>query len=306
MAASTWTNMARLVSVWGKGGVGKSTVASAIGLLYRDMGLRVLLLSTDPTPAVARLLCKEERTGPATCSGVDIIELSEHDVIELWKSRFGEEVYRVISSFLPVDSSVIDYVARAPGIADEFTLYYIYELIKDSSHDVIVWDTTGAGGSLALLRLERELYEHMGEAARLYVRVRSTLEKLRRGDRDPLELIDAWRELARNILDMLSSESHDLLLVSEPTRLSYHVTQQVLKELKSYGIPVRGIIINKVMDRSLCPGCAVVEEASDECRDALRLFDTLTGVRKLLIPFIEDPEARVRRIAELLKGWGLP
>ncbi len=294
------------MSVWGKGGVGKSTVAAALGLLYAGRGLRTLVVSTDPTPAVARLLCGGEVGRRGACGGVDVIELSDDDVVDMWRARFGDEVYSVASSFLPVDRSIVEYVARAPGIADEFTLYYVYELVGGGAYDVVIWDTTGAGGSLALLRLERELYEHMGEAARLYLRVRSTLERLRRGQRDPLELIDSWRELAKEMLELLASDSHRLLLVSEATRLSFQVTRGVLDELRSYGMSARAIVVNKVVRRGACPGCHLVEEMARECEEALGLFEGIEGVRKVVVPYIERAEERVKGVAAALAASGLP
>ncbi|MGC8621012.1 MAG: ArsA family ATPase [Caldisphaera sp.] len=290
----------KLISVWGKGGVGKSTIASSISLLYNRKGFNTLLLSTDPTPASTRILCKKEVKTPTECDGVKIIELSEEDILSLWKKRFGDEVYNVISSFLPVDYSIIDYVSRAPGISDEFTLYYLYELFKSNEYDVIVWDTTGAGGSLNLLKIEKELYEHMGDAAKLYLKVRSTLEKLRKAQYEPLELINSWRELAKNIFDILSSNDHDLILVSEPTSLSFFVTKKILEDLNLHNIYTRLIIINKVFNEKICSNCNFIDELVKESKDSLNLFDSIKDIEKIIIPYIDNPEKRIENIIDII------
>jgi len=83
------------------------------------------------------------------------IQLDYDRVVEMWKDRFGDEVYELISSFLPVEEEIIEYVAGAPGIDEEFALSYVYDLYVSGEYDVIVWDTAPAGGTLALLKLAR-------------------------------------------------------------------------------------------------------------------------------------------------------
>ncbi len=282
--------------MWGKGGVGKSTIAAALALLVRQHYHRVLLVSTDPTPSARQLLCRDNE-----CGGIEVRELGEDEVKRLWVKRFGDEVYEVISSFLPVERWIIDYVAGAPGISDQFMLYYIYELARSNNYDAIVWDTVAAGASLRLLRLEKEFYTHMGDAARLYLRVRSALEKLRRGKRDPLELINSWRELAENILSMLSSSLHRAVIVSEPSRLSLAVTKSILGELRLHGIEPRLLVANKLVEENPCPGCSLVEDVVRETQEHLLGIEEL-GLSTIHVPYVPgEPRERVEKVAKILK-----
>ena len=112
--------------------MGKTTCSASLaaGLSELD-GRDVLLVTTDLTPTLSDVLGARLSSSPSKVEGYGhlyAMELDEGAVIGLWKERFGEEVYEVISSFLPVERDIIDYVARAPGIADQFMLYVIYEL----------------------------------------------------------------------------------------------------------------------------------------------------------------------------------
>jgi len=297
-----------LVSLWGKGGVGKTTLAAAAGLALKNHGLRVLLVSTDPTPGLSKLLCPSNSSfapgEPMPCAGLDVVEASEEDVKELWKKRFGDEVYLVVSSLLPVGREIIDYVAGAPGITDQFTMYYVYTLAREGDYDVVVWDTPAAGGSLRMLRIEYELYSHMGDAARLYLRVKGTLEKLRRREgKTPLELIEEWRDLARSILDFLASPLHRLHIVATPDQLGVHVTQILLREFRLHGIEARRLIINQLLDPGMCPGCQLLESWAQSQRKALHVIQEL-GARTCTVPLLgEEPRSveQLARLAELLE-----
>jgi arsenite-transporting ATPase len=209
----------RIVMFCGKGGTGKTTSASTSALHFAHQGLRTLLISTDPAPSLSDILELDVSQGITPVESVPdlhAVELDYDSVVELWKEKFGDEVYEVISSFLPVEEEIIDYVAGAPGIDEEFVLSYVYDLYISGDYDIIVWDTAPAGGTLSLLKLEDTFYRHLGEAARLYVKVRSALDALTQGraKRDPLKIIAEWQELAKNVLDMLRDEQTEAFIVS--------------------------------------------------------------------------------------------
>ncbi|MCD6480117.1 ArsA family ATPase, partial [Candidatus Bathyarchaeota archaeon] len=178
--------------------------------------------------------------------GLEAVELDYETVIDMWKKRFGREVYEVVSSFLPVDEEIIEYVAGAPGIDEEFALSYVYDLYRSGRYDLIVWDTAPAGGTLSLIKLEEKFYRHLGDAARLYVRVKKALDILVKGRerRDPLGIIEEWRRLAENVLSMLRDEHTKAFLVTIPEALGVNQTRRVKRELDEYGIKVSGVIVN--------------------------------------------------------------
>lgn len=242
----------RIVMFCGKGGVGKTTCASTTAVHFALKGYRTLLISTDPAPSLSDMLeldVRGEVTPVPAVENLEAVELDYDKVVEMWKERFGDEVYELISSFLPVEEDIIEYVAGAPGIDEEFALSYVYDLYKDGDYDIIVWDTAPAGGTLNLLKIQETFYVHLGEAAKMYVRVRSALDALIQGrsKRDPLKIIAEWEQLAKNVLDMMKDEGTKAFLVTIPEALGVNQTQRVAEDLKSFGIKVRGIVINHVL-----------------------------------------------------------
>ncbi len=250
----------RIVLFCGKGGVGKTTAASATALHFARRGLRTLLISSDPTPSLSDIL-EVDVCGMITpikaAPGLYAVELDYDTVVEMWKEKFGDEVYEVVSSFLPVDKEIIEYVANAPGIDQEFALSYIYDIYKGGGYDTIVWDTAPAGGTLSLINLQDKFYRHLGDAARLYVRVRKALEALTQGraKRDPLKIIAEWEELSKSVLGMLKDGGTKAFLVTIPEALGVNQTQRVAKELERFGINISGVIVNYV----LTPNAAKIE-----------------------------------------------
>ncbi|MFQ6085216.1 MAG: ArsA family ATPase [Candidatus Bathyarchaeia archaeon] len=242
----------KIIMFCGKGGVGKTTSAAATALHFAKKGQRVLLISTDPTPSLSDILERDVSKGITRvreAKTLDAVELGCETVIEMWKAKFGPEVYEVISSFLPVDEEIIEYVAGAPGIDEEFALSYVYDLYKSGNYDVIAWDTAPAGGTLSLIKLQDKFYRHLGEAARLYVRIRKALDTLvtSRAKRDPLKVIEEWERLAQNVLDMLKDERTHAIVVTIPEALGVNQTKRVIGEIESFEMRISKILVNYII-----------------------------------------------------------
>ena len=294
----------KIVSFWGKGGTGKTTIAAATAVGLEEAGYKVFVFSSDPTPTLCLALGVGNCVDRLTRVGrIEALELSEETVLRLWRERFGDEVYEVISAFLPVGREIIDYVAGAPGISDQFLMYYVYEVWRRGDYDYIVWDTPAAGGGLRMLRIEYELYQHMTEAAKLYLRVKGVLEKLRRKTttRTPDKLIEEWKELAKAILDMLASNNHLLHITTTADLLGLAVTRKLYSEFNMHNIRVRRVIANMVLERG--QSCLTsIEELAREQQTVLEELEKQFGEIMCSVPLLEW---RPRGRQALLKLWEL-
>ena len=242
----------KIVMFTGKGGVGKTTASSSTAVHFAQSGFRTLLISTDPAPSLSDMFDRDVNgviTPIESVPDLSVVELDYDLILELWKEKYGEEVYTVASSFLPVDREIIDYVAGAPGMDQEFALSYLYDLHMSGEYDLIVWDTAPAGGTLALLNLQDTLYQHLGEAAKMYIRVRKALDALSRGraKEDPLKMIAKWEQLSKNVLGMMRDESTMGFVVTNPEALCVNQANRVVEDLSKFGIHIGGIVLNRVL-----------------------------------------------------------
>ena len=253
----------KIVMFCGKGGVGKTTCASATAIHYASSGKRTLLISTDPSPSLTDILEINVMGDITKVPGVEnlkAVELDYDKVLEMWKIKFGDEIFEVISSFLPVDEEIIDYIAGAPGIDEEFALSYVFDIYMSGEYDVIVWDTAPAGGTLSLLYLQETFYNHMRDAAKLYIRLKDTLEALTgREKRDPLKIIGEWEKLAEDVLLMVRAENTVAYLVTIPEGLGVSQTERIKKDLEKFQVNIGGIIINNYIPVELAIGSSLLK-----------------------------------------------
>ncbi|MVT12873.1 MAG: AAA family ATPase [Euryarchaeota archaeon] len=223
-----------IFSFIGKGGVGKTTISSAFAIEMASRG-KVALLSMDEIPMTHEIFKEKEKN-------IDIYEYKEIDAQREWKEKYGEEVYSLISSFFDLDRSIIEHIAKAPGISDEFMLAKLLEL-KDN-YDFIVWDTAASSSTMHLLLLEKDFYEHINSDIKFYFEIKDTLSKIMRRNVNPLEILNKWKKLAQDVWDLLSKETF-FFIVKTDDDLSYIQGDIIEKELNSMGLKIYKHILNR-------------------------------------------------------------
>jgi arsenite/tail-anchored protein-transporting ATPase len=239
----------RVLMFGGKGGVGKTTSSAAAALHYALGGKKTLLISSDMTPSLSDIL--ETPIGPVETSvpGVDNLyglEIGIDEVMRRWKAKFGPQIFRAASAVvdMPYDE-LIDYVAMAPGIQEEFMLDFILEHVRSNRYDMIVWDTAPAGDTLRLLALPGRFLKHLRTAPRFYFKAQDLLGISKA---DFLELIDSWTVLSEEISGFfMDPENAEFIVVTIPEALGVFQSRRVIQDLKAYGLAVQRIVVNNVI-----------------------------------------------------------
>jgi arsenite-transporting ATPase len=307
---------AKLIMVGGKGGVGKTTCASAIALQLARDGRKVLLLSSDPAPSLADMF--EVSIGDSEVrltEGWQLfgLEISSDMVLERWKERFGPEIYEVVSSFANVDYDFVDYIGTAPGIEEEYMLHLIVELVEGGRYDVVVWDTAPAGHTLRLLKLPHLFLSHMEAATKFYMNMYSYLEKVKgvvthkSGRRTLLEIIQSWAALSQRIIDFVRDDAATrYVLVTIPEALGVRLTERMLSELRENGLSVGNLVINYVVRDEDCAFHRTRREMQDHYIGVLgHTFADLNLVTLYLSAYEIKGLDRIRGVSEALFSDGV-
>ncbi|ODS35096.1 MAG: hypothetical protein A7316_04390, partial [Candidatus Altiarchaeales archaeon WOR_SM1_86-2] len=250
----------KVIMFGGKGGVGKTTTSAASALHFSSLGEKTLILSTDPVLSLSDMF--EKKIGDKEtliAENLYAVELSSDEVLRRWKEKFGDEVYEVLSSFAQVDYDIIDYIGGAPGIDEEFMLDYILELADKGEYDRIVWDTAPAGHTMRLLNMPVQFIEHLDAAARVYMSMKDSMDKLqraagiKRSRRSIFDIIDSWKELAEEIAGFLrDGEKVGFAGVTIPEALGIYQIERIISDFDAYGLKTGHIIINGVIQEADC------------------------------------------------------
>ncbi len=251
-----------LIMIGGKGGVGKTTCASAIALHFSLLGKKTLVISSDPTPSLSDIFEMEigdRETLIDETKSLYGIEISSEAVLRKWKERFGPEIYEVVSSFASLDYDFVDYIGGAPGIEEEYMLNYILELVQGGQYDLVVWDTAPAGHTLRLLHLPQIFLKHLEAATKFYMNLYSYFEKvkdtvkLKRGKRSLLEIISGWEDLAEKVVNFIRDhQKSEFIVVTIPEALGVRQTERIIRDFDEYQLRVNYLIVNYVIQEADC------------------------------------------------------
>ncbi len=302
----------RLIMIGGKGGVGKTTCASAIAVHFSLQGKKTLIISSDPTPSLSDIFEMEIGDQERAIKHLDNlygIEISSEAVLKKWKERFGPEIFEVVSSFASVDYDFVDYIGGAPGIEEEYMLNYILELVEGGQYDLVVWDTAPAGHTLRLLHLPQIFLKHLEAATKFYMNLYSYLEKLKetvklkKSKRSLLEIISGWEDLAEKVVNFIRDpQKSEFIIVTIPEALGVKQTERIIKDFDEYQLKVHYLIVNYVIQEADCEFHKLRSEMQQNYIKILKdqYSQRISLIETPLFPHEIKGVEKIRRISEIL------
>ena len=245
----------RIVLFTGKGGVGKTTTASATALRLADRGVKTLLLSTDVAHSLGDAL-GVPLTGEPTevTSGLWAVQIDTQGRFEAaWR-----DVQRFLIDLLArsgVDPITADELTVLPGVEEVMALLAVRELALRGDWDALVVDCAPTAETLRLLALPEALSWYLQKvfpAQRRIARgMRPIATMLGRGDVIPPDnIFDALLRLndelaaVRQLLG--DPEVTSVRLVLTPEAVVTAEARRTFTALSLYGYSVDMVVANRV------------------------------------------------------------
>ncbi|MFQ3663749.1 MAG: TRC40/GET3/ArsA family transport-energizing ATPase, partial [Chloroflexaceae bacterium] len=137
----------------GKGGVGKTSVAAATALRAADMGLRTLVMSTDPAHSLADSLDLEGPLGPDPVPITPTLHALEVSIYHDIESNWGivRQHFSQLMAEQGVEGILADEMSILPGMEEAFPLIRIKKHKDAGDYDLLVIDCAPTGETLRLL-----------------------------------------------------------------------------------------------------------------------------------------------------------
>jgi hypothetical protein len=148
-----------LLVVTGKGGVGKTTIAAACGLLAADRGARTIVVELGDQqrlPALFGSESAEPGREVELAENLSSITIDPDRVLLEWVQELGG---RIPGKVLAGSSTFQYFAAAAPGAKELFAMVKVWELAQTrrwkrraAGYDLVVLDAPATGHALGLLR----------------------------------------------------------------------------------------------------------------------------------------------------------
>ena len=213
----------RLVFVTGKGGVGKTSVAAALGLLASSRGQRTLLVEIDAKGALNDVF----ETGPLAFEPREIapnLHAMAMDTEESLKEYLKLQLRIPLLARIGPLAKSLDFVATAaPGVKEILTVGKIAWEVKERHYDLVVVDASATGHVVGQLAAPEAIND--------------------------LVKVGRVRDQTRWMLDLLSDPViTGAVVVATPEEMPVTETLELVDRLEAETrVPLAAVVVNKVL-----------------------------------------------------------
>jgi arsenite-transporting ATPase len=281
----------------GKGGVGKSTCASASALFASRSGLKTLLVSTDPAHNTGDIFNQKiGRKEKRIAENLYALEIDPHHESHLYINQVKENLREIVQPQMMQEiDKQIDIAHAAPG-ADEAALFdRIIEIIEEGQkeYDLIIFDTAPTGHTLRLLSLP----ELMGVWIEGMLQRRQKANELHRmwlGENEEPDndliyeiLMKRKNKFARAREVLLNDDLTAFVFVLNPEKLPILETEKAVQTLEKYGVPTEYLIVNRVLPEQV-QDPFLVKRKEQERKYIKNIESIFSNHKKVYIPMLEE------------------
>jgi arsenite-transporting ATPase len=284
----------------GKGGVGKTTLATVTAVWFADHGYRTTIVSTDPTVSLSAMF--EQEIGgrikvpinhvPNLCG----LNINANDARGVFQQRLNSVVSQITGAF---GKDVISTpCAEEMATFDQFVTF-----LEEPDSDVIVFDTAPTGKTL------RELAMPFDWAGFLQKQIQEgrKLARLMNIDDSSFESLEQDKRRYEKALGVLRDRSTTVFtLVLLPERLPIEETHSAITGLQRLGIPVQALVVNQCIlpeviqgNRFLAARAQLQDRYSNEIE---KRFGEFVSARLPLLDHDVSDLSTLRQVGEMLYG----
>jgi arsenite-transporting ATPase len=244
--------MVRVILVTGKGGVGKTTLASATAVAAADGGASVLLVSTDAAHSLSDVVDEPIGMEPTPIGpSLHALQLdARHELQRSWSTIAG--YLRRLLGLAEVDRLRLDELVVVPGLEQLVALARLRSLSEDDRWDAIVVDCAPSADSLRLLTLPQILHWYVdrmfgreGTIARWGRRHIERTLALPLPDDGVLASMEAMGDELMQLQALFADGATTARVVTTPERVVVAEAQRTMAYLALYGYAVDAVLVNR-------------------------------------------------------------
>ena len=273
--------MTQYIFFSGKGGVGKTTMASASAVHYAMSGKKTLIVTTDPASNLADVFEQEIGHKITPIKGINNLWAMEIEPDKATK-EYKEKIIAPYREIMPEDViASLEENLSGPCTTEMAAFDRFIDFMEGDEYDSIIFDTAPTGHTIRLLQLPVDWSKHIQEAA-------SGSGQTCLG---PVQTIqDSKDKYDRATALLKDSEKTTFIFVMRPEDLSLYETQRASRELETIGIVSGELIINGILPEEVC-GIEFFKKKYEAQQNIIRQAESLINKPKQFM-FLRDNEVK--------------
>lgn len=249
--------MSKIYIFTGKGGVGKSSVATAHAIKSADEGKKTLLVSTDMAHNLGDIF--EERLGKEAKNvlpNLDIYEIDPEYVMENDFSAMRSYLGNLLSE---VDNYSMQDMGMIPGMEELFSLLKIADIYKRDDYERIIVDCAPTGETLSLLKFPELLSWYMEKlfpigkvGIRMLAPISKTVFKIEMPNKHAMNDMEKLYLKLVELQELLKNRDvTGIRIVTTPEKMVVEETKRNYMYMNLYNFNVDGLYINRILPEDI-------------------------------------------------------
>jgi len=296
----------KLIMFGGKGGVGKTTCASAAALFLAE-DLKTLIFSTDPAHSLADSLEQKLDDKPREVKGVknlSALEVNAENALSKFKTEHQDEIKKIVETGTNLDAEDIDsvFALPIPGMDEVMGFKTMIDLIDQTEFDKYIVDTAPTGHALRLLTSPKLLDDWVKVMAKMRWKYRYMVERFA-GKYEPDKGDDfllSMKKTVKRIEDLLRDQNRcEFIAVTIPEDMAVLETARLITNLGEFGIEVKQLVINNVVQSDGCKFCR--EKRKEQDRYINLIKGKFNGLKTTVVPLCAHEIKGLTALADFKK-----
>jgi len=285
----------KLLLFGGKGGVGKTTAAAATALHWanRRSERRLLAVSTDPAHSLSDSFDQPIGDEIRPIAGVPNLFALEMDAgrrLEDFERQHGEVLKTIADrgTYFDKDDIAAFFDLSLPGLDELMAVIDLAKTVREGRYDLVILDTAPTGHTLRLLALPQLMEDWIRVLDLMLEKHRYMASVISRRRYRPDET-DAFLEHMSTDLGRLrallsDANTTEFVPVTIPEAMSIEETAKLLESLEGLHIPVRTIVVNRVVTGRECPFCEARRRGQERYLEEIK--SRFSAWNQVLVPLL--------------------
>lgn len=273
----------------GKGGVGKTVVASSIAIYLASCGKKTLLCSTNPVHSLSSCFGQQfigrGETSIEGCDNLFALEIETGATVEKYRVNTRDKILEFLKyADIPIDPTpFVDAATTNPAFEESAMFDNVADVILQNRYDCYVFDTAPVAHTYRLLGMSKMYDMWLGKMIKsreeaMNLKKSLSFKRERTEIKDPMVqgLLESRRRTEEIRALLTNPELTAFYFVTLPLALPISVVERFIYWVKAFQIPVGGVIVNQVMPPTDSKSSFIVNKQAEQ-KHYLELIDRKFG-----------------------------